>query len=87
MIIRQHLTVGGLYCLSREKRLIHLLQDYHAALASLSSCQVPIIVALSGIALRLAVDVASSCDIRFASEDTIFGIVVDPACSSCCAGF
>ena len=51
----------------------HLL-EFQAAVSSLSACRQPIIVALHGISLGLAIDLASACDIRLAASNAVFGI-------------
>ncbi|ORY31373.1 ClpP/crotonase-like domain-containing protein [Naematelia encephala] len=51
----------------------HLL-DFQAAISSLASCQQPVIVALHGICFGLAIDLASACDVRLCSSDSVFSI-------------
>jgi len=51
----------------------HLL-EFQNAISSLEKCQKPVIAALHGLNLGLAVDIACACDIRLCSEDAIFGI-------------
>ncbi|EIW73689.1 hypothetical protein TREMEDRAFT_37467 [Tremella mesenterica DSM 1558] len=52
----------------------HLL-DFQGAISSLSKCRQPVIVAMHGLCLGLAVDIASACDVRIAAEDASFGIM------------
>lgn len=51
-------------------------QDFQAAISSLEKCRQPIIAALFGVSLGLAIDIASACDIRLAASNAIFGIMV-----------
>lgn len=53
----------------------HIL-DFQNAITSLSLARQPVIVALYGQALGLAIDIASACDVRLASSDATFGIMV-----------
>ena len=51
-------------------------QDFQNAISSLSACRVPVIAALHGIALGLAIDIACACDVRLAAENAVFAIAV-----------
>ncbi|WWD18439.1 hypothetical protein CI109_102891 [Kwoniella shandongensis] len=51
----------------------HIL-DFQGAISSLSHCRQPVIAALFGTAVGLAIDIASACDIRLAASNTVFGI-------------
>ncbi|WVN90821.1 uncharacterized protein L203_106064 [Cryptococcus depauperatus CBS 7841] len=47
---------------------------FQAAISSLARCRQPIICALFGASVGLAIDIASACDIRLCSSNTTFGI-------------
>nr|ODN91011.1 delta(3,5)-Delta(2,4)-dienoyl-CoA isomerase [Cryptococcus depauperatus CBS 7855] len=47
---------------------------FQAAISSLAQCRQPIICALFGASVGLAIDIASACDIRLCSSNTTFGI-------------
>ncbi|KAI9631976.1 ClpP/crotonase-like domain-containing protein [Dioszegia hungarica] len=49
--------------------------DFQNAISTLANCRPPVIAALHGAALGLAIDIASACDIRLAAENSSFGIV------------
>ncbi|KAK8858549.1 hypothetical protein IAR55_002778 [Kwoniella newhampshirensis] len=51
----------------------HVL-EFQAAISSLSHCRQPVIAALFGSAVGLAIDIASACDIRLAASNSVFGI-------------
>ncbi|KIR75700.1 delta(3,5)-Delta(2,4)-dienoyl-CoA isomerase [Cryptococcus deuterogattii CA1014] len=51
----------------------HLL-SFQSAISSLSACRQPVICALHGFALGLAIDIAAACDIRLCASDTKFAI-------------
>ncbi|OCF72910.1 hypothetical protein I204_06140 [Kwoniella mangroviensis CBS 8886] len=51
----------------------HVL-DFQDAITSLERCRQPIICAMFGTSVGLAIDLASACDVRIASSDTTFGI-------------
>jgi delta(3,5)-delta(2,4)-dienoyl-CoA isomerase len=51
-------------------------QDFQEAISSLEKARQPVIGALYGYSLGLAVDIASACDIRLVAEDVILGIMV-----------
>nr|XP_019045608.1 delta(3,5)-Delta(2,4)-dienoyl-CoA isomerase [Kwoniella bestiolae CBS 10118]OCF24538.1 delta(3,5)-Delta(2,4)-dienoyl-CoA isomerase [Kwoniella bestiolae CBS 10118] len=51
----------------------HVL-DFQDAITSLERCRQPIICAMFGTSVGLAIDLACACDIRLASRDTTFGI-------------
>ncbi|WVQ96713.1 hypothetical protein IAU59_003820 [Kwoniella sp. CBS 9459] len=51
----------------------HVL-DFQDAISCLEQCRQPIICALFGTSVGLAVDIASACDIRLAADNTTFGI-------------
>jgi 1,4-dihydroxy-2-naphthoyl-CoA synthase len=46
----------------------HIL-DFQHAISAPERCAVPVIVALHGTALGLAIDLALACDVRYASSD------------------
>ncbi|KAL7423269.1 hypothetical protein Q5752_002569 [Cryptotrichosporon argae] len=52
----------------------HLL-DFQAAISAFETCRQPVIAAMHGTAVGLAVDLASACDVRLAAADATFGIV------------
>lgn len=52
------------------------MQDFQEAISSLEKARQPVIAALYGYSLGLAVDIASACDVRLASENVIMGIMV-----------
>jgi enoyl-CoA hydratase/carnithine racemase len=65
--------------LDPARQAFHLRQhvlDFQAAISSLSLARQPVIAALHGMSLGLAVDIASACDVRLASTDVTFGIMV-----------
>lgn len=49
-------------------------QEFQEAISSIEKCRVPVIAAVHGIAYGLGVDILSTCDIRYATSDTIFSI-------------
>ncbi|WWC88588.1 uncharacterized protein L201_003500 [Kwoniella dendrophila CBS 6074] len=51
----------------------HVL-DFQDAITSLERCNQPVICALYGTSVGLAIDLACACDIRLASSNTTFGI-------------
>ncbi|WRT67750.1 uncharacterized protein IL334_004722 [Kwoniella shivajii] len=51
----------------------HIL-EFQNAISSLERCRQPVICALYGVSVGLAIDIASACDIRIASDKTTFGI-------------
>jgi len=51
----------------------HIL-DFQKAISSIEDCKYPVICAINGYALGLAIDIACACDIRFAASDTKFSI-------------
>ncbi|WWC70792.1 uncharacterized protein I206_104744 [Kwoniella pini CBS 10737] len=51
----------------------HVL-DFQDAISSLERCQIPVICAMYGTSVGLAIDLACACDIRIASQNTTFGI-------------
>lgn len=71
------------------------LQDFQDAITSLERARQPVIAALYGHSLGLAVDIASACDIRLAAADVVLGIMVGdyfqcrrsppPLCTLICA--
>lgn len=50
------------------------LRSFQHAVSSLERCIKPVIVALHGLCLGLAIDIAAAADIRFASSTTTFAI-------------
>jgi enoyl-CoA hydratase/carnithine racemase len=51
-------------------------QDFQDAISSLERARQPVICAMHGYALGLAIDIASACDIRVAASDVRMGIQV-----------
>lgn len=54
-------------------------QDFQDAISSLEHCRQPVICAMYGYALGLAIDIASACDVRFAASNVTMGIMVSVA--------
>lgn len=50
------------------------IQQFQHSISSLEQCCKPVICALNGVALGLAIDIASAADIRLASEDAVLAI-------------
>lgn len=60
---------------ARKALALHAhLRAFQAAVSSLSACRQPVICALHGFALGLAIDIAAACDIRLCASDTQFGV-------------
>ncbi|OXG18898.1 delta(3,5)-Delta(2,4)-dienoyl-CoA isomerase, partial [Cryptococcus neoformans Tu401-1] len=60
---------------ARKALALHAhLSAFQSAVSSLSACRQPVICALHGIALGLAIDIAAACDIRLCASDTSFGV-------------
>jgi hypothetical protein len=57
-------------------------QDFQDAISSIQRCKQPVIAAIHGNAVGLAIDIASACDVRLAASDVTFGIFVRPIRSS-----
>lgn len=51
-------------------------KDFQEAITSLEKARQPVIAAMYGYSLGLAVDIASACDIRLAASDVKMGIMV-----------
>jgi len=51
----------------------HILR-FQNAISSIEKCTQPVIAAINGVALGLAIDIASAADIRYASSDARFSI-------------
>nr|XP_018262339.1 delta(3,5)-Delta(2,4)-dienoyl-CoA isomerase [Kwoniella dejecticola CBS 10117]OBR84497.1 delta(3,5)-Delta(2,4)-dienoyl-CoA isomerase [Kwoniella dejecticola CBS 10117] len=51
----------------------HVL-DFQDAISALERCTQPVICAMYGTSVGLAIDLACACDVRIASENTTFGI-------------
>ncbi|GFZ45269.1 hypothetical protein JCM24511_02995 [Saitozyma sp. JCM 24511] len=51
----------------------HLL-DFQDAISSIQRCKQPVIAAIHGNAVGLAIDISSACDVRLAASDVTFGI-------------
>jgi len=79
----ESLTNSGLDPARQAFKLRQHILDFQGAISSLSNARQPVICALHGLALGLAVDIASACDIRLAASNSIFGIMVR---SSTCVG-
>lgn len=75
LLLHRHLRVRRLSPVFGEAVCVDG-QDFQAAISSLSHCRLPVIVALNGACMGLAIDIASACDIRVASSDAVFAIAV-----------
>lgn len=62
--------------ISRRSELGLTGQDFQDAITSIERCTQPVICAMYGYALGLAIDIASACDIRVAATDVRMGIQV-----------
>jgi delta(3,5)-delta(2,4)-dienoyl-CoA isomerase len=62
--------------------LAHEQQDFQDAISSIQLCKQPVIAAIHGNAVGLAIDIASACDVRLAASDVTFGIFVRPGHST-----
>jgi delta(3,5)-delta(2,4)-dienoyl-CoA isomerase len=51
------------------------ISRFQAAITSLEKCRQPVICAINGIAVGLAIDIASACDIRICTDDATMGIL------------
>ncbi|BEI86390.1 hypothetical protein CcaverHIS002_0606770 [Cutaneotrichosporon cavernicola] len=51
------------------------ISRFQAAISALEKCRQPVICAINGIAVGLAIDIASACDIRLCAEDATMGIL------------
>ncbi|WVR06315.1 hypothetical protein IAU60_003345 [Kwoniella sp. DSM 27419] len=63
--------------LDPARKALHLREhilDFQDAISSLERCRQPVICALFGTSLGLAIDIASACDVRLAASDSVFGI-------------
>ncbi|KAJ1326366.1 Delta3,5-Delta2,4-dienoyl-CoA isomerase [Microdochium nivale] len=50
------------------------IAEFQDSISSVEKCEKPVIVALHGISLGLAIDLSSCADIRFCSKDTRFAV-------------
>lgn len=74
----ESLTNSGLDPARQALKLRQHILDFQTAISSLLDTRQPVICAIHGLALGLAVDIASACDIRLAASNTVFGIMVCP---------
>jgi delta(3,5)-delta(2,4)-dienoyl-CoA isomerase len=72
----ESLSNSGLDPARQAFKLRQHILDFQGAISSLAHARQPVICALHGLALGLAVDIASACDIRLAASNSIFGIMV-----------
>jgi len=56
----------------------HHAKEFQYAIAAPERCPFPVIVATHGLALGLAIDIITACDIRYAASNSIFSIKVRP---------
>lgn len=56
----------------------HHVKDFQHAIAAPERCPFPVIAATHGLALGLAIDIITACDVRYAASDTSFSIKVCP---------
>ena len=59
-------------------RIGHLVKEFQHAIAAPERCPFPVIVATHGLALGLAIDIITACDVRYAASNTSFSIKVFP---------
>jgi len=52
----------------------HHIKEFQHAIAAPERCPFPVIVATHGLALGLAIDIISACDVRYAASNTSFSI-------------
>lgn len=57
--------------------------DFQHAISAPERCPVPVIVAMHGIAMGLAIDIALACDVRYAASDVSFSIKVRAPIATC----
>jgi len=50
------------------------IRAFQSAISAVERCRVPVIAAVHGLALGLAVDITSACDIRYAASSAVFAI-------------
>ncbi|KLO16260.1 ClpP/crotonase [Schizopora paradoxa] len=50
------------------------IRAFQSAISAVERCRVPVIAAVHGLAIGLAVDITSACDIRFAASTAVFAI-------------
>ena len=55
-------------------RQIEVTRSFQAAITSVADCPVPVIAAVHSHCIGGGIDLITACDIRLASEDSIFGI-------------
>ena len=56
----------------------HHVKEFQYAIAAPERCPFPVIVATHGLALGLAIDIITACDIRYAASNSNFSIKVRP---------
>ena len=59
---------------ARTQKLHALIRDMQWSVSCLERCRVPVIAAIHGFCLGGGIDLITACDIRFASEDAVFGV-------------
>jgi Delta3,5-Delta2,4-dienoyl-CoA isomerase len=64
-----------------------LLQDFQHSIGAPERCPFPVIVAFHGPVIGLGVDLASYCDVRYASSDATFSIKVRASQKTGCLFF
>ena len=52
------------------------IKEFQHAIAAPERCPFPVIAAIHGLALGLAVDIVAACDVRYAASDASFSIKV-----------
>jgi len=62
-------------CQARKREALAHVIDYFSSSVSLSeTCRVPVLAAISGSCIGGAVDIATACDLRFCTENTVFSV-------------
>ena len=54
------------------------LLSFQHAISATERCPIPVIAAIHGAAIGLAVDIATACDIRYAASNSSFSVKVLP---------
>jgi enoyl-CoA hydratase/carnithine racemase len=70
------LLVPGSDPARKSLHLRQLILHYQDSVSAIESCDKPVIAALNGYVIGGGIDIASACDIRYASADAVFSIKV-----------
>ncbi|KAI1161182.1 enoyl CoA hydratase-like protein [Nemania serpens] len=70
-VLSQGATLDGARLATRIRRHVHEFQD---SIGAIEKCEKPVIVAMHGISIGLAIDIACCADIRLCSRDVKFSV-------------